>query len=108
MADPIPNLHMVITTCGVSVEETRTLTINNRSLSSIADFRFLYGGDDDVTAMSSLIVRHVANNSRVIMGGIQIKKIQALVLWVRDRQMLGQPMYVALWKAAARWHCQAY
>ena len=32
----------------------------------------------------------------MILGGIQINKIQALVCWVRDRQNLGQPIYAAL------------
>ena len=85
MADTISNIHMVLTTCGVSVDATRTLIINNESLTSIAEFGFLDGGDDDVTAMSLRMVRRVANNGRVILGGIQIKKIQALVWWVRDR-----------------------
>ena len=79
MADPISDLHMVLTTCCVRVEEMRTLIINNESLTSIADFGFLDGGDDDVTAMSSRMARRVANNGSVILGGIQIKKIQALV-----------------------------
>ena len=40
MADPIADLHMVLTTCVVSVEATHTLIINNKSLTSIADFNF--------------------------------------------------------------------
>ena len=79
MADPIADLCMFLTICDVSVEATRTLIINNESLISIADFGFLDGGDDDVTAMSLCMARHVANNGRVIMGGIHIKEIQALV-----------------------------
>ena len=75
MADPIADLHMVIKNCGVSVEATRTLIINNESLTSIADFGFLDGGDDDNTAMLSHMARCLANNGRVILGGIQIKKI---------------------------------
>ena len=35
------------------------------------------------------------------MGEIYIKKIQALVWWVRDCQKLVQPIGVALWTAAA-------
>ena len=79
MADPIYDLHMVLTICGVIVKATRTLIINNKSLTSIADFGLLDGGYDDVTEMSSRMARCVANNGRVIMGGIQINKIQALV-----------------------------
>ena len=88
MADPIADLHMVVTTCVVNIDATRTLIINNESLTSIADFGFLDGGDDDVTAISSRMARRAANNGRVILGGIQIKKIQALVWWVRERQKL--------------------
>ena len=101
MADPIADIHMVITTCGVSVKATRTLIINNKSLTSIADFGFLDGGDDDVTAMLSRMARCVSNNGSVILGGIQIKKIQALFWWVRDHQKLGQPIDAALWTSAA-------
>ena len=53
MTDPIANLHMVLTACSVSVNTISTLIINNQSLTSIVDFGFLDGGDDDVTAMSS-------------------------------------------------------
>ena len=84
MTDPIDNIHMVLKTCVVSVEETRTLIINNESLTPIAYFGFLDGGDDDVTAMSSCMARRVANNGLSILGRIHIKKIQALVWWVRD------------------------
>ena len=101
MADPIADLQMVLTTCGVSVDATRNLIINNESLTLIADFGFLDGGDDDVTAMLSRMARRVANNGRVILGGIHIKNIQALFWWVRDRQKSGQPIDAALWTAAA-------
>ena len=84
----------------MSVEATRTLIINIKSLTLITDFGFLDGGNDDVTAMSSHMLRCVSNNGRVILGGIQIKKIHALVWWVRDRQKLGQPIDAALWTAA--------
>ena len=70
MADPIVDLHMVLTTCGVSVEATRTLIIKNESLTSDADFGFFDGGNDDITAMSSRMARRVANNGRMILGGI--------------------------------------
>ena len=101
MANPIADLHMVLTTCGVNVEAMRALIINNEHLTSIADFGFLDGGEDDITAMSSRMARRVSNNGGVILGGIQIKKIQALVWWVRDRQKLGQPIDAALWTVAA-------
>ena len=79
MADPIADIHMVLTTFGVIVEATRTLIINNKYLTSIADFVFLDGGDNDVTAMSSCMAHRVANNCRVILGVIHINKIHALV-----------------------------
>ena len=70
MADTIAYIHMVLITCGVSAKETRTLIINNKSLTLISDFGFLDGGDDAVTAMSSRMMRRVANNGHMIMGGI--------------------------------------
>ena len=75
MADTIADIHMVLITCGVSVDATHTLIINNESLTLIADFGFLDGGKYYVTAMSSHMARRVANNGRMIMGGIHIKKI---------------------------------
>ena len=101
MADPIADIHMVLTTCGVSVEAKHTLIVNNKSLASIVDFGFLDGGNNEVTAKSSHMARCVANNGRVIMGGIHIKKIQVLVWWVRDRQKLQQMIDAALWTSAA-------
>ena len=68
MSDTIANIHMVITTCGVSVKATRILIINSESLTSIADFGLFNGGDDNVTAMSSRMAGHVANNGCVILG----------------------------------------
>ena len=47
------------------------------------------------------MARCAANNGCVILGGIQIKKIQALVWWVRYYQNLGQLTDVALCTAAA-------
>ena len=101
MDDPISDLHIVFITCGVSVDVARTLIINNEFLTSIAGSRFLDSGDDDVTTMLSRMARHVANNARVILGGIQIKKIQVLVWWVRYRHKLGQTIDAVLWTAAA-------
>ena len=75
MAHHIADLDMVLTTCGVSVEATCTFIINKKSLTSIADFGFLDGGDNDVTAMLSHMARRVDNNGRVILGVIHIKKI---------------------------------
>ena len=80
---------MVLTICGVSVEAMRTLIINNEYFTLIVEFGFLDGGDNDVTVMSSRMARRVANNGRVILGGIHTNKIQALVWWVRDHQKLG-------------------
>ena len=74
MADPIAYLYMVFTTCGRSVDVTYILIIKNESLTLIADFEFL-----DVTAISSCMACRVSNNGRMILVGIQIKKIQALV-----------------------------
>ena len=79
MDDPIADLHKVLTICGVSVKATRTLIINNNSLTTIADLGFFDSGDDDVTTITLCIAHGVANNGRMILCGIQIKKIQALV-----------------------------
>ena len=68
----------------MSFDATCTLIINNESLTLIANFGFLDGVNDDVTTMLSRMALRVANNGRVIMGEINIKKIQALVWWVRD------------------------
>ena len=101
MADPIADLHMVLTTCGVSVEATRALIINNKSITLIADLWFLDGDDNDVNAMSLRMARRVANNGRISLGRIHIKKIQAFVWWFRDHQKIGQQIDAALWTVAS-------
>ena len=91
---------MVLTTYGVSVKATRTLIINNESLTSITEFGFLDGGDDDITTMSSHMAHCVSNNGCVIMGGIQIKKIQALSVVFPSFIEPNNPLYLHVLKWA--------
>ena len=111
MADPIADLHMVLTTCGVSVEATRTLIINIKSLTLITDFGFLDGGNDDVTAMSLHMLHCVSNNGRVILGGIQINKIKSVGLVGQVPPEVRTAYQCGLMDGCSddeRWHCQAY
>jgi len=78
-ADPVPNpVHDVLNLCGVTVPATRQIFIDIEGLDSIDTFANL-NGDSDVTEMAKRMASRTAAVGRVILGTMQIKKIQALV-----------------------------
>ena len=83
----IAELNDVLTRCGVNVAAQRTRIINNEGFTTVADFGMLEG-DADVAEMAKRLASRPAAN-RVNLGTIVLKRIQALVYWVRDRQKRG-------------------
>ena len=57
--------------------------VDVEGLNSIDAFAAL-NGDSDVTEMAKRMAARTANVGRVILGTMQIKKIQTLVNWVKD------------------------
>ena len=80
-ANPI---HDVLALCGVNTAAARATFINIEGLDSIDAFAML-NGDSDVTEMAKRMAsRSGPTTGRVILGTMQIKRIQALVYWVKD------------------------
>jgi hypothetical protein len=68
-------------------------------LDSIAAFTSM-NGDPDVTEMAKRMAsRSNADAGRVILGTMQIKRLQALVYWVKDYNRRGMEVGSELWMA---------
>ena len=84
--DPI---HGVLRTCGVVTQANRMLTfINIEGLDSLAAFAMM-SGDNNVTEMAKRMATRPTAAGRVILGTMQIKRIQALVHGVKDHDKRG-------------------
>lgn len=83
-APEVAGVHNVLTLCGVSSAVARQTFIKVEGLDTIDSFATL-NGDNDVTEMAKRMAsRSSVATGRVILGTMQIKKIQALVFWVKD------------------------
>jgi hypothetical protein len=80
---PVNPVHAVLAVCGISTNASRQVFIDVEGLDSINAFATL-NGDGDVTEVAKRMAARTANVGRAILGTIQIKKIQALVYWVKD------------------------
>jgi hypothetical protein len=83
---PVVNpVHNVLNLCGVTAAAaaSRQIFIDFEGLDTIDAFANL-NGDSDVTEMAKRIASQTAAVGRVILGTMQIKKIQALVYWEKD------------------------
>ncbi len=89
-----PDLHAVLTVCGVTDVNMRNNIINAEGLNVITDLSILEE-DDDVTSMAKRLSDRTVAEGRVRLGTVQIKKIQALIWWIKDRQKFGQPVNAA-------------
>ena len=76
-------IHGVLQVCGVNAVASRDIFINMEGLDSIESFALL-SGDTDVTEMAKRMSSRSVNGGSVILGTMHIKKIQALVFWVKD------------------------
>ncbi len=82
--EPPNPIHDVLATCGVTNAAHRATLIEIEGLDSIAAFTSM-GGDGDITEMAKRMAsRPSVAAGRVILGTMQIKKLQALVYWVKD------------------------
>ena len=103
-----PDLHAILTVCGISTEATCACIIKatcaciigNEGFTSVEDLAVLET-DTDVSEMAKRMASHTAADGSVNLGTIQIKRIQALAWWVRDCMKHGQPIVAADFNAAA-------
>ena len=91
--DPI---HAVLRTCGVALLAARMTFINVEGLDSISTF-IQFNGDSDVTEMAKRMAARPSVAGRVILGTMQIKRLQALVYWVKDHDKRGLIAQPELW-----------
>ena len=91
--DPI---HAVLRTCGVTSLDARMTFINVEGLELLSAFTQL-NGDSDVSKMSKHMATRPIEAGRVILGTMQIKRLQALVFWVKDHDKRGLIAKPELW-----------
>ena len=91
LAFPNP-VHRVLEICGVSLAAARDVFIEVEGLNTIEAFGAL-SGDADVTEMAKRMASRNVNTGRVILGTMQIKRIQALVFWVKDHERRQMDMH---------------
>ncbi|KAI2494994.1 hypothetical protein MHU86_19513 [Fragilaria crotonensis] len=83
-AEPPNPIHDVLMTCGVTNAADRATLMEIEGLDSIAAFTSM-SGDVDIAEMAKRMAsRPSVAAGRVILGTMQIKKLQALVYWVKD------------------------
>ena len=91
--DPI---HAVLRTCGVALLAARMTFLNVEGLDSISTF-IQFNGDSDVIEMAKRMAARPSVAGRVILGTMQIKRLQALVYWVKDHDRRGLVAQSDLW-----------
>jgi len=92
--DPV---HRVLEVCGITNNTARRTFINIEGLSNIEAFGAM-SGDSDVTEMAKRMAsRSSAATGRVILGTMQIKRLQALVYWVKDCTNRGLDVDPDMW-----------
>jgi hypothetical protein len=95
---PVENpVHNVLALCGVTSFNARQNFITIEGLDTIDAFATL-SGDSDVTEMAKRMAsRSSVAAGKVILGTMQIKKIQALVYWVKDHHKCNLDVDPEMW-----------
>jgi hypothetical protein len=93
MAD-IADLDTILKMCGIGAQATRTQLIANKGFTSLADLGVMEG-NKDVIEMAKPMSSCTAGEGRINLGTAQIKRLQALIWWVRDNQKRGVDLVAA-------------
>ena len=97
--EPPNPVHNILITCDVTNAAHRDVFMEIEGLDSIAAFAAM-SGDTDVTEMAKRMAsRPNAAAGRVILGTMQIKRLQDLVYWVKDYDKRGMEAGPKLWMA---------
>ncbi|KAI2503355.1 hypothetical protein MHU86_11075 [Fragilaria crotonensis] len=92
-------VHRVLQICGIANNANRLTFINIEGLDTIEAFGSM-SGDTDVTEMAKrMAAMSSAATGRVILGTMQIKRLQALVYWVKDNTNRGIEIDPDMWTA---------
>ena len=89
-------IHQVLRTCGVTILAAHMIFIKIEGLDSLSAFAQL-NGDSDVTEMAKHMASRPIAAGRVILGTMHVKRIQALVFWVKDHDKRGLVAEPELW-----------
>ena len=93
------DIQAVLTVCGIDQPDSARI-MNNEGFNDLEDLGVMEG-DKDVIEMAKRMSSRAANNGRVILGTVQIKRLQALVWWARDHQRRGLPLVAVAFDVAA-------
>jgi hypothetical protein len=95
--EPSNPIHNVLMTCGVTNVAHHATLIEIEGLDSIAAFMYM-SGNGNITEMAKCMALQPSVAAwRVILGTMQIKKLQALVYWVKDNDRCGMQASPELW-----------
>ena len=87
----ISGIHTVLAVCDMVDPDNRNLIRTGEGLTSIADFG-VFDINHNVVNMAKRLSSCTINDGCVNLGTVHIKKIQALVWWINDRQKFGQDL----------------
>ena len=76
-------IHQVLRTCGITNAAMRATFIDIEGLDTLTAFAQL-NGDADISEMAKRMSSRSIAPGRVILGTMHIKRLQALVYWVKD------------------------
>jgi hypothetical protein len=98
-AEPKPPnpVHEVLTICGIATAANCATLIDIEGLDSVEAFASM-NGDSNVTEMAKrMATRPNAGVGRLILGTMQIKRLQALGYWVKDHDKHGLQAVPEMW-----------
>ena len=89
MLNNVADMNAVLTVCGFTNQNQRD-TIIDEGFASLDDFSILTS--DEVSEMAKRITSMRQDQGAFVFGAIRIKKLQALVHWVKDTKVRGLPL----------------
>jgi hypothetical protein len=95
--NPVYNI-LTLVLCGITSEVSRQMFTHVEDLNTINVFATL-NGDFDVSAMAKRMASCMAAAGCVILGTMQITKIQASVFWVKDHHKRNLEVDPEMWTA---------
>ena len=96
LAAAADSVHQALRVCGVTAASARKVFIDVEGIDNLEALGTL-NGDTDVTEMAKRMASRSANAGKVILGTMQIKRLQALVYWVKDHEKRQMELNADLW-----------
>ena len=90
------SVHIALRVCGITAEASRKVFIEIEGIDSLEAFGML-NGDSDVNEMAKRMASRNVNAGRVILGTMQIKRLQGLVFWVKDHEKRQTDIDPGMW-----------